>query len=517
MIYIRIILLTVAIVLNYSCGGNDDKFDDISEFILVADVTNKQTSNIVVDNTAKKITFDLAQTEKRTDVNIKLTLADGVSMISPVTPQADYNLTTAAKIILSAGKRTIVFDIIAGNYASISEFILAAEVTNRQVRNMVINNVAKEITFDLSKTATKTDVNIKLTLAGGVSMVSPATPQADYDLTVPAQIELLADESVQTFTVKAGEYMSTSDLLAEKGWTQQTSFGTLKNGVLVYKSPPAFKGKNIVGYIALGDVDIGIGFHVLGDVNNNGHVAGTKTPTQFYNNSDGEYPIVINGTFWWWDSNTGTNRNTGLIHRNGVMIEPTPRTVTRSGLTYHVTRGVFSYSNNNEYRTDWAYTTNVSQAITYAYPSPLVNPIPPGTPQPTPTANFPAGGWRFYAHTAIGGGPLLIKNGIIYNNWQSELYDEASTIGSTSNNPRTAIGFTGDRQILIFVCEGRYMTPSTPGLTLQEVAELLLEIDCVELLNLDGGGSSCMLVNGIETIKPSDGTQRSVVTAIGLK
>jgi exopolysaccharide biosynthesis protein len=36
-------------------------------------------------------------------------------------------------------------------------------------------------------------------------------------------------------------------------------------------------------------------------------------------------------------------------------------------------------------------------------------------------------------------------------------------------------------------------------------------------LNLDGGGSSCMLVNGMETIKPSDGSQRAVVTAIGLK
>lgn len=35
-------------------------------------------------------------------------------------------------------------------------------------------------------------------------------------------------------------------------------------------------------------------------------------------------------------------------------------------------------------------------------------------------------------------------------------------------------------------------------------------------MNLDGGGSSCMLVNGQETIKPSDGAQRSVTTAVAI-
>ncbi len=50
--------------------------------------------------------------------------------------------------------------------------------------------------------------------------------------------------------------------------------------------------------------------------------------------------------------------------------------------------------------------------------------------------------------------------------------------------------------------EGRNKTESIPGLTLQEVANRLLEIGCSEAINLDGGGSSCMLINGKETIKP---------------
>jgi len=123
----------------------------------------------------------------------------------------------------------------------------------------------------------------------------------------------------------------------------------------------------------------------------------------------------------------------------------------------------------------------------------------------------------FQAQTSIGAGPVLIKNGVIVNSWAVETWDADSGVGPTSNNPRSAIGFTNDSRLLFFVCEGRNMTPSTPGLTLLEVAELLLEIKCTELLNLDGGGSSCMLINGLQTIKPSDGSQRSVVTAIGMK
>ena len=44
-----------------------------------------------------------------------------------------------------------------------------------------------------------------------------------------------------------------------------------------------------------------------------------------------------------------------------------------------------------------------------------------------------------------------------------------------------------------------------------------MDLGCVEAINLDGGGSSCMLVNGIETIKVSDGAQRAVASTVMLR
>jgi exopolysaccharide biosynthesis protein len=43
---------------------------------------------------------------------------------------------------------------------------------------------------------------------------------------------------------------------------------------------------------------------------------------------------------------------------------------------------------------------------------------------------------------------------------------------------------------------------------------MLKDLGCVEALNLDGGGSSCLLVNGKETIRPSDKTGQRAVPAV---
>jgi len=60
------------------------------------------------------------------------------------------------------------------------------------------------------------------------------------------------------------------------------------------------------------------------------------------------------------------------------------------------------------------------------------------------------------------------------------------------------------------------MTSGVYGFTTYEVASILKSMGCVEAINLDGGGSSCMLVNGIETIKVSDGYQREIANAVML-
>ncbi|MNL23786.1 hypothetical protein D3C87_1451890 [compost metagenome] len=129
-----------------------------------------------------------------------------------------------------------------------------------------------------------------------------------------------------------------------------------------------------------------------------------------------------------------------------------------------------------------------------------------------PSATFPLGGTVWNAKTAIGGSPVLIRNGEINITDEEELI----VIDNNSSRARSAIGYTRDNKIVLLAAEGNNSSGGT-GLTLTELAQLLKDMGCVGAINLDGGGSTTLTVNGKQTVKPSDGTERGVMTALIVK
>jgi hypothetical protein len=108
---------------------------------------------------------------------------------------------------------------------------------------------------------------------------------------------------------------------------------------------------------------------------------------------------------------------------------------------------------------------------------------------------------RWKMQTAVGGGPVLLQKGEIRISNNEELKFTGKAI--QDKHPRTAMGYTNDNKLIILVMQGRF-PGIAEGATLTQEAQLLKNIGCYEALNLDGGGSSCLLVNGKETIEPSD-------------
>ena len=116
--------------------------------------------------------------------------------------------------------------------------------------------------------------------------------------------------------------------------------------------------------------------------------------------------------------------------------------------------------------------------------------------------------WRMY--TAIGGGPMLVQNGVPFiTNKEEQMFVN----GERDKHPRTAMGYTSRKNLIVLVIQGRF-PGKAEGATLDEEAKILVDLGCVEALNMDGGGSSCMLINGKETIKPSDSTGQRAVPGI---
>ena len=63
-----------------------------------------------------------------------------------------------------------------------------------------------------------------------------------------------------------------------------------------------------------------------------------------------------------------------------------------------------------------------------------------------------------------------------------------------ASNPRTAIGQIGPLHYAFVVTDGR--TEESAGLSLVQLADLMLDIGCETAYNLDGGGSVTMYYNG---------------------
>ncbi len=113
---------------------------------------------------------------------------------------------------------------------------------------------------------------------------------------------------------------------------------------------------------------------------------------------------------------------------------------------------------------------------------------------------------------AISGGALLIKDGEIPETFSSNI---------TGTHPRTAIGTSKDGETLYLITVDGRQTSSI-GMTQQELAEFLLEIDVYNAINLDGGGSTTMVAQNLgdsflSTINsPSGDSLRAIINGIGV-
>ena len=94
-------------------------------------------------------------------------------------------------------------------------------------------------------------------------------------------------------------------------------------------------------------------------------------------------------------------------------------------------------------------------------------------------------------------GPGLLEDGQI-------TVSETDEVGKAkASNPRTAIGIIDDLHYVFVVSDGR--TDASEGLSLYQLAEFLQSLGVQTAYNLDGGGSSTMVLNGEIINNPTTG------------
>ncbi len=114
--------------------------------------------------------------------------------------------------------------------------------------------------------------------------------------------------------------------------------------------------------------------------------------------------------------------------------------------------------------------------------------------------------------TIIGAGPRLVKDGTIAVNAIEEKFPNDIRVGRA---PRSAFGVNEYGDYIFAVVDGRQA--HSRGCTLEEWANILLKnFGAVNAINLDGGGSTELIVKDSLVNKPSDGRERLIGSALAI-
>jgi hypothetical protein len=136
-------------------------------------------------------------------------------------------------------------------------------------------------------------------------------------------------------------------------------------------------------------------------------------------------------------------------------------------------------------------------------PPPVLRTLKQGTRVDLAPAYVPVGGdaaaWAA-ATDIVGGAGLLARGGQFVSDWGPE---ELTAGFAETRHPRTMIGAAADGSILLVTVDGRQPQLSA-GMTLVELQALGRRLGLTDALNLDGGGSTTMWVQGQVVNSPSD-------------
>ncbi|HVS96899.1 MAG TPA: phosphodiester glycosidase family protein [Puia sp.] len=295
------------------------------------------------------------------------------------------------------------------------------------------------------------------------------------------------DDSIVVEKSKTGDAGNAAPLR----WQQvDGEYGPLPASVHVYRTQDSLAGRPEVAYYfsaPVGDRSL----HFTAQVG----YGKRYTPAQYYA-QEGHPLLVINTSFF----SFATNANRNLVIRDGKMLaaDQTSFREKKDSLYHYRALSALGITAGRKADVAWTFTVP-SQALPYALED---DPVEARGADSIPSlAAMPHAHWRRWKmQTAVGGGPMLVHNGHI-----RVTCDEEGLFlrGKRDMHPRSAIGYTRDGRIIVLAVQGR--TPGVAaGVTLGQEAKILLDLGCYGAINLDGGGSTCMLVNGKETIHPSD-------------
>lgn len=299
-------------------------------------------------------------------------------------------------------------------------------------------------------------------------------------------------------------------------WTK-LSYESLPAEIEVYETTDNLNGRNFHAWYAIADVSKGnVEFRVS--------VPDSNTTIEDQAAAfGGDCYVMINGGYFY------NGRHVGLAVVDAAATGSIPavrgslRTsdIKEYNTMYNVTRGLFGVDASGAPDVYWAGTD--AQGAAYYFDRPLPS-VKGEARYDVISAENPTTSVAWAPQYALSAGPVLLKNGkcpfdftetsngadYYLSNYEIMPYD---IFGPGVSPDRTAVGCTDDGRIILFICDGRI--DSSKGATLTELAAIMKGLGCTDAVNLDGGGSTGMTIDGEHLNDTTAEASRPVVSTAG--
>lgn len=223
-----------------------------------------------------------------------------------------------------------------------------------------------------------------------------------------------------------------------------------------------------------------------------------ETPTEFATRTGAL--VVVNAGYFRIDLDPATH--VGLLMVDRRLLSPALRSVLRDDQRYYLARAALGFMDDG--RADVAWVSS-RDGVLYEWPEPPAN--APGHPVESLDVEDLA---PWPARDAVAAGPVLVHDGE-----RRITSDEEVFFGSAipEVHPRTAAGVTAAGDLILLVVDGRQR--DSRGVDLVELADIMLDLGCADAVNLDGGGSTALVIEGELVNRPAgDTVEREIMSAL---
>ncbi len=213
--------------------------------------------------------------------------------------------------------------------------------------------------------------------------------------------------------------------------------------------------------------------------------------------------LAVNGGYFL--NRDDTSYPIGLLVEHSSIVNDASHRIVRDNIRYEAIQAALGFLPDGS--ADFAWVSSRNDSV-FSWVRPIENQR--NDPAPMPSRST-ATHWP--VEYAVAAGPSLFQHKADSVTSEEEIFFDSAV---PNIHPRTAAGISEDGSLILMVVDGRQS--ESRGVSLKELAFMMRSVGAVRAINLDGGGSSAMILNSNLLNRPvGKSTEREVASAIVVK